>query len=471
MNNKKQPEFDKPLPMHLDAERFLLGSLLLDGERVPDVGGTLEVSEFAIEKHRRIYRRILDVSERGEHVDRVTVYNELDRHGETASVDGLSYLVSLDDGLPRISDLTSYIRIVKDKAALRAIALNAEHLMNRALTAEESPDAILAGAEESLQKISETRRQADEGLMHTGDFLRNFPGGFSAFVEPARRENGLRTGFLKYDEMTGGLRAGELTILAARPGLGKSAMATNITWNIASRTGVPCAIFSLEMSRESLLLRMLCGAARVDSHRLRSGYLNPGEIAKIRGAANQMLEVPIYIDDASQVGLMEIRAKVRKLERSRQIKVGLLVVDFLQLMASHGKAENRSIEVGRLARGLKLMSKEDQLNCPVIALSQLSRATETRNGDKKPQLSDLKDSGGLEENADVVAAIYRAECYKTDRDDLRGLAELILLKHRAGPTGVVDLTWLAAQQRFENRAEDLGDIPPEDTRSPCILTT
>lgn len=456
----------KGMPADLTAERFILGSILLDGPRLPEVAGTVRPEDFALEAHRRIYSRILSLDARGEKIDRATLANELNRYGELESVGGLSAIVSLDEGLPHITNLDSYCRLVRDKSALRTIAVASQQLMNRALLGEESPDEILAGAEETLLGISETRHTADDGLMQAGEFLRGFPGGFNAFAEPARRENGLRTGFAKFDDMTGGLRKGELVILAARPGVGKTAWAMGVAWQIAARQNVPVGVFSLEMSRESLLLRLLCAAARIDSQRLRAGYLTAQEREKIVAARQFMLDAPLFIDDASNIGLMELHAKVRRLERKRKVKLGLIVVDFIQLMATRGKADNRSQEVSRLARGLKLLAKADQLDVPILALSQISRASETRQGDKRPQLSDLKESGGLEENADIVGALFREEMYRKDREDLRGLAELILLKSRSGPVGTINLLWLHALTKFENMAEDLPQEPEDSGRLP-----
>jgi replicative DNA helicase len=446
---------EKGLPANIDAERFILGSVLLDDARFIEIAGTIMVDDFALEKHRRIFRRMTELHERGEKIDRVTVANELQRFNELESVDGLSYIVSLDDGLPAISNLDSYTRIVRDKATLRRIAVASQHLMNRALLGEEDPTAILAGAEETLLRLGESR--AEKGLATPLEVIQNYAGGLNAFLDPSKRVKGISSGFTKLDEMTGGMHGGELIILAARPSMGKTAFALNIAWHVATRLFQPVAIFSLEMSQESLLTRMLCAAARVDSQRFRTGYLNEGERQKLRQAANQMVEAPIYIDDTAGVHLMDMHAKLRKLHQSGQ-KLGLVVVDYLQLMSSKGRVENRNQEVSQISRGLKLMSKE--LDCPFLVLSQLSRATETRVGDHRPQLSDLRESGSIEQDADLVGFIFREEVYKRDREDLRGLAELILAKQRNGPIGTVELVFLHAQTRFENRAEDLGDVPP-----------
>jgi replicative DNA helicase len=447
---------EKGLPANIDAERFILGSVLLDDARFIEIAGVVSQDDFALEKHRRIFLRMSELHERGERIDRVTVANELLRFNELESVDGLSYLVSLDDGLPHIANLESYIRIVRDKSTLRRIAMASQHLMNRALLAEEDPGAILAGAEETLLRLGEAR--TERGLMTPREVIQNYQGGINAFLDPSKRIKGISTGFTKLDEMTGGLHSGELIIIAARPSMGKTAFALNIAWHVATRLFQTVAVFSLEMSQESLLTRMLCAAARVDSQRFRTGYLNEQERQKLRQAANQMVEAPLHIDDTAGANLMDMHAKLRRLQQSGQ-KIGLVVVDYLQLMSSKGRSENRNQEVSQMSRGLKLLSKE--LDCPFLVLSQLSRATETRQGDHRPQLSDLRESGSIEQDADLVGFIFREEVYKRDREDLHGLAELILAKQRNGPIGKVDLVFLHAQTRFENRAEDLGDLPPE----------
>ena len=458
MSSAQGVVLQKGLPVNLDAEKFILGSVLLDDSRFIEIAGALNNEDFALEKHRRIFIRMNELHERGEKIDRVTLANELLRYNELESVDGLTYLVSLDDGLPQISNLDAYVKIVKDKATLRRIAVGAQHLMNRALMAEEDPDTILAGAEETLLKIGESSRQ-EKGLSTPLEVIQNYEGGLNAFLDPSRRVKGISSGFTKLDEMTGGMHGGELLILAARPSMGKTALALNICWHVASRLLQPVAIFSLEMSKESLLTRMLCAAARVDSQRFRAGYLNEQERQKLRQAANQMVEAPIYIDDSAGVNIMDMHSKLRRQQQQMGRPLGLVVVDYLQLMSTRGRVENRNQEVSQLSRGLKLLSKE--LNCPFLVLSQLSRAPETRVGDHRPQLSDLRESGSIEQDADLVSFIFREEVYKRDREDLRGVAELIVAKQRNGPIGKIDLVFLHSMTKFENRAEDLGDLPPE----------
>ena len=448
---------EKGLPANLDAERFVLGAIMTDDTFFIQVAGSIDPDDFSLEKHRKIYGRMTDLSTRGERIDRVTLANELMKLNQLESCDGLSYLVSLDDGLPQLFNLDSYVRIVKDKSVLRRIIFASQKLIDRCFIGEDEPDNILAHAEETLLKLGETR--AKDALANPRQIIEEFQGGLNVFLDPSRRIRGISTGLSKFDEMTAGLHEGELIILAARPAMGKTALALNIAQHVATNEADPktVAIFSLEMSKESLLTRMICAGARVDQQKFRAGYLNAEERRRLQTVAMQLVEAPIYIDDTSGVHLMDMHAKLRKLQQSGQ-KLGLVVVDYLQLMSSKGRVENRNQEVSQLSRGLKLMSKE--LDCPFLVLSQLSRATETRVGDHRPQLSDLRESGSIEQDADLVGFIFREEVYKRDREDLHGLAEFILAKQRNGPVGKVDLVFLHAQTRFENRAEDLGEPPP-----------
>lgn len=442
----------KGLPENCDAERMILGSVMLDGSRFSEVAAMVSESDFALEKHRRIFRRMSDLHERGEVIDVVTVTEELMRFSELESCDGAAYVISLDEGLPRIHSLESYTGIIRDKATLRRIAVAAQHMLNRALSGEESPQELLSGGTEALQRLGDGLK-AKGSLMTPGEVISAHPGGINSFLDPSKTVKGTSTGFEKLDEMTGGLHSGELTVIAARPSVGKTAFALNIAWHVATRLFQPVAIFSLEMSQESLLTRMLCAAARVDSQRFRSGYMNEQDRLKLRAAMHQMVEAPIYVDDTAGVQLMDMHAKLRKLEQTG-VKFGLVVVDYLQLMSSKAKVENRNQEVSQYSRGLKLMSKE--FACPFVVLSQLSRAPETRSGDHRPQLSDLRESGSIEQDADNVGFLFRPEMYHKDRDDLHGVAEYILAKQRQGPIGTVNLVFLHAQTRFESRAEDLS---------------
>jgi replicative DNA helicase len=442
---------EKGLPTNVDAERFVLGSILLDDSLYVQAAGTLEADDFSLEKHRRIFRRMGDLQDRSEKIDRITVANELMKFNELEACDGLSYLVSLDDGLPQIPNLDSYIRIVKDKAILRRIIFASQNMMNRCLLGEEEPDEILAGAEETLLRLGEARVKT--GLLNPDQILRDYEGGISAFLDPSKRIKGIGTGFTKFDEMTGGLHGGDLCIIAGRPSMGKTALALNMAQHVALKSKQTVAVFSLEMSKESLLTRMLCATARVDSQKFRAGYLNQDERRKLNHALQELVEAPLYIDDTAGLHLMDMHAKLRRLQAER--KLGLVIVDYLQLMTGRGRFENRNQEVSALSRGMKLLAKE--LNVPLMVLSQLSRAVETRQGDHRPQLSDLRESGSIEQDADVVGFVFREEVYHRERDDLRGMAELIVAKQRNGPVGTVNLVFLHAQTKFENRAEDTGE--------------
>ena len=449
---------EKGLPANLDAERFVLGSILVDDTAYISVAGDLEAEDFSLEKHRRIFLRMGELYARGEQIDRITLANELMKQGQLESVDGLTYLVSLDDGLPTLSNLDGYVRIVRDKSVLRRIIFTAQNLINRAILAEDEPDQILAGAEESLLKLGESR--AKDALATPKRILEEFEGGLNSFLDPSKRIKGLSTGYLKLDEMTGGLHAGELFVLAARPAMGKTALALNIAQHVATNPVNPAtvAVFSLEMSRESLLTRMICAGARVDQQKFRAGYLNQEERRRLQKAAAELVKAPLYIDDTAGTHMMDIHSKLRRLKAEQGL--GLVVIDYLQLMSGRGRFENRNAEISSITRGMKLLAKE--LKVPILALSQLSRAPETRPGDHRPQISDLRESGSIEQDADLVAFIFREEVYKPDREDLKGLAELLLQKQRNGPTGRVNLVFLKEFTKFENRTNDLGDAgPPE----------
>jgi replicative DNA helicase len=453
---------DKGLPCNLDAERFVLGSILLDDFMFVQVAGDLRPEDFFHEKHRVLFNRMTELHERGEKIDRITVYNELLKHNEAESCGGLGYLVSLDDGLPRVSNIDAYVRIVRDKSLLRRMIFSSQKLIDRCMLGQDEPQEILGGAEEALLKISDVGIKAT--LSSPREIIDGYEGGLNALLNPSTRIKGIGTGLVKLDEITGGLHAGELFILAARPSMGKTAMALNIAQHVATgKDPKPVAVFSLEMTKESLLTRMLCAAARVDGQKFRAGYLNRDERDRLSSAATVLSAAPLFIDDTSGANLMDVHAKLRRL-KAEQRGLGLVVIDYLQLMSGRGRFENRNQEISALSRGLKMLAKE--LECPMMVLSQLSRAPEIRQGDRRPQLSDLRDSGSIEQDADLVGFIFREEVYKPERQDLRGVAELIMAKQRNGPTGVVKLVFLKHCTKFENHTSDLGEEsappPPPD---------
>ena len=444
--------FKKGLPANPEAERFIFGAILMDDSVFVSVAGTLDADDFSLESHRRIFARMLDLSGRGERVDRVTLANELMRFSQLESVGGLTYLISLDDGLPQIYNLDSYIRIVKEKSLLRRMILAAQATIDKCLVGEESADSILASTEESLLKLGEA--QAGTSLVSPRQVIEGFEGGINAFLDPSRRIKGTSTGYIKIDELTGGFRPGELIILAARPAMGKTALALNIGQHVAMNPKGPraVAVFSLEMSNESLLTRMICAQARVDQTKFREGFLNAEERRRLQMGTAELVGAPIFIDDSAAANLMDIHAKLRRLQAEQDLS--LVIVDYLQLMSVRGKSENRNQEISTLSRGLKLMSKE--LKVPFLVLSQLSRAPEQRPGDHRPQLSDLRESGSIEQDADMVMFVFREEYYKRDDETLRGKAEIILAKQRNGPTGVAKLAFMHQFTKFENLMEDVG---------------
>ena len=417
----------------------------------------LRLRTFSLEKHKRIFLRMSELNERGEKIDRVTLANELMKQGQLQSVDGLSYLVSLDDGLPQLHNLESYVGIVKEKSLLRRIIVVSQDTINRAVQSEEDGEADPRQPPKTRHEVG---RHTSRAMPSTGpaQIITEYEGGINAFLDTSKRIKGISTGFLKFDEMTGGLREGELFILAARPAMGKTALALNMAQHVAMNPKNPkaVAVFSLEMSKESLLTRMICATASVDQQRFRAGYLNHDERTALQNALYRIVESPLYLDDTAGTNLMDVHSKLRRLQAEQDL--GLVVVDYLQLMQGRGRFENRVQEISSLSRGFKLMSKE--LRVPFLVLSQLSRATETRQGDHRPLLSDLRESGSIEQDADLVAFIFREEVYRPDKESLKGIAELILSKQRNGPTGKVKLAFLNRYTRFENLAADTGDEPP-----------
>jgi replicative DNA helicase len=450
--------FERGLPANLDAERFVLGAVLLDPNSYISVAGQLELDDFSLDAHRKIWERMAEIYARGETIDRVTLANELTKRGQLESVGGFSYLVGLDEGLPQLYNIDSYVKIVRDKSLLRKIILNAQKIIDKAFLAQDEPDVLLSEAEDGFLKLGEGNLK--NTLANPGQIIETYEGGINMFLDPSRRPQGVSTGYVKLDEMTGGFREGELIILAARPAMGKTALALNMAQHIATNKKNPqtVAVFSLEMSKESLLTRMVCAAARVDQKRFRIGYLDQEERRRLVVASSELVDAPLYLDDTAGANLMDMHAKLRRLKAEQGL--GMVVVDYLQLMSMKGRVENRVQEVSQLSRGLKLLSKE--LRVPFLVLSQLSRAPEQRLGDHRPQLSDLRESGSIEQDADVVMFVFREEYYKRDVESLRGIAELILAKQRNGPTGKVELYFRHEFTRFENRTSDLedGDVVP-----------
>src|SRR2546427_821369 len=443
------------LPANVDAERSILGAILLDNFSYNQAAEHLRADDFSLDSHRRIYSRMVDLAESSRPIDMITLIEELDRHKDLQSVGDVGYISSLVDGVPDRPSIEHYVKIVRDKALLRGLIHAANSAIARASDQSDAAEDVLSDAEAAIFQLSEKR--IGRGFMGVQEIVRESFGSVDALLQRGQRITGLATHYTDLDEMTSGLQRSDLVIIAARPSMGKTAFAMNIAENAAIEDQQVVGVFSLEMSREALLLRLLCSQARVDAHKMRTGSLWQDDTKKLVRAMEQLAHAPIYIDDTPGIALSEMRAKARRLKQSAG-KLDLIIVDYLQLMSGGGKRyENRTQEVSAISRGLKALAKE--LSVPVIALSQLSRAPESRGGDHRPQLADLRESGSIEQDADVVMFIFREEVYRQDDPDLQGKAEIIISKQRNGPTGKFILAFRKNCTRFETLAE--GDPTPE----------
>ena len=440
------------LPANVEAERSILGAILLDNLAYNEAAEHLKAEDFSLDSHRRLYARMIDLAESSRPIDMITLVEELDRHKELEAIGDVGYISGLVDGVPDRPSIEHYIKIVRDKALLRGLMHAANAAIARAAEQSDPAEEILNDAEASIFQLSEKR--IGRGFMGVQDIVKESFGSVDALLQRGQRITGLETHYADLDEKTSGLQKSDLIIIAGRPSMGKTAFALNIAENAAIEDQKVVGVFSLEMSREALLLRLLCSRAKVDSHKMRTGSLWRDDMAKVVHAMEELAHAPIFIDDTPGIALSEMRAKARRLKQAHG-KIDLIIVDYLQLMSGGGKRfENRTQEVSAISRGLKGLAKE--LAVPVIALSQLSRAPESRGGDHRPQLADLRESGSIEQDADVVAFIFREEVYKQDDPELQGRAELIIAKQRNGPTGRVNLAFLKNSTRFESLAEGGG---------------
>ncbi len=438
------------LPSSVQTEVTVLGAMLLDAVAITDATAKLCAEDFALDSHQRIYRVMVDLLAQGHAVDLITVMDALTKRRELDAIGGAAYLAFLTEGIPRNPNIESYVRIVKDKSLLRQLLGIFNEGM--AAAAEQSEDAtkVLNDVEVRLAEVADSAIQ--RGFSNIPEIVANSFGSIDALYEQGREVTGLATHYIEFDKMTSGLQKSELIIIAARPSMGKTAWAINIAQNCAVRDGKVVAVFSLEMSKESLLRRMLASEALVGSRKLQTGFIPREDKGKLMSALDRLMNSKMFIDDTPGITLAEMRAKARRL-RQQEGALDLVVIDYLQLMTgsatgSQKRFENRTQEVSSISRGLKGLAKE--LGVPVIALSQLSRGSEQRTGDKKPLLSDLRESGSIEQDADVVAFIHREEYYDRENEDLKGKAEIIIAKQRNGPTGSVQLAYLSDFTRFEN---------------------
>jgi replicative DNA helicase len=433
---------DKNFPQNVDAERSVLGAILIENHAINRAQEILKHEDFYREPHRKIFRVMSDLSERSTAIDPVTLKEELTRSGELDAVGGPAYIASLVDGVPRSANVEYYARIVKEKAILRNLIDAGSRIVDTAYQASQEVDEILDTSERLIFRIAQDQLRAGFVPMKTLADENWRP--IELMHERRELVTGLPTGFASLNEYTSGLQPSDLIVVAARPGMGKTSFALNIAQHAGMREGKKVGVFSLEMSKEQLFLRLLTGLARVDAHRLRTGRLTKEEWARITVAFGELATAQIFIDDTAGATALEMRAKSRRLKMEQGLD--LIVIDYLQLMRSRGQHENRNQEISDISRSLKELAKE--LNVPVIAISQLSRAPEQRGGDRRPQLSDLRESGAIEQDADVVMFIYREEVYKPTEEN-RGRAQIILAKQRNGPIGTLDMAFIREYTKFE----------------------
>jgi replicative DNA helicase len=449
---------DRGLPASVEAERSILGAILLDNHAYNEAAEKLRPEDFSLDSHRRIYSRMAELVDAHRAVDIVTLAEELARRKEVEAVGGVAYLASLTEGLPRRPSIEEYVRIVKDKSLARQLIGICNTAITRAADQSDEALVVLDAAESGLLEVSE--RGITRGFAGIPEIVRDSFGSIDNLYAQQKEVTGLATHYTQFDKMTSGLQASDLIIIAARPSMGKTAWAINIAENAAVRDGKVVAVFSLEMSKESLLRRMLASQAMVSMQKIQTGFIPKADRGKLMEALEHLAESKIFIDDTPAIALSEMRAKARRLQR-QQGTLDLIVIDYLQLMTASSlgtggrRYENRTQEVSAISRGLKALAKE--LRVPVVALSQLSRASEQRGGDKKPMLSDLRESGSIEQDADVVAFIHRDSYYNKDENgeedpESKNKAEIIIAKQRNGPTGSVHLAYIAECTRFENMA-------------------
>jgi len=444
--NKQDPSLYKIPPQSIEAEESLLSGILIDNNTLLDIIDIISPEDFYRSAHQKIFSGIVELFSKNEPVDLVTLTNALKERGNLEEIGGATYLATLVDTVPLAVNAKHYAKIVYDKASLRRLIERANEIAKKCFEDRGNVDEIIDFAESSIFEISKNKhKQAFYPISEIID------GNIETLEERQGNKalvTGIPTGFTRLDNLISGLQKSELIILAARPSMGKTALALNIARNAAVDANVPVAIFSLEMSKEQLSMRLLCSEARIDSSRLRGGFFSMEDWRKLTDAAGVLSDTSIFIDDTPDISGMEIRAKARRLKMEKDI--GLVIIDYLQLMKGRMSAERRDLEISEISRSLKALAKE--LDVPVMALSQLNRMLEQRN-DKQPRLSDLRESGALEQDADVVAFIYRDEIYNSDENNpKKGTADILIRKNRNGPTGEATLTFLDSYTRFENLA-------------------
>lgn len=440
-------------PQNIEAEQCVLGSILLQTEAMDKVVETLTAEDFYRPEHRLIFAAMLHLFGKTEPRDLVTVTNVLKNENNLDKMGGPAYLATLTDIVPVAANIVYYAKIVREKSILRRLISTSTEIASRCYEEQDDIDKLLDETEQNIFDIAQAK--SSQSVFPISTVISAAFNEVKKLSERKEMITGVPSGFEDFDRKTAGLQPADLIILAARPSMGKTALAMNMVQNAALLYKVPVGVFSLEMSKEQLGMRMLCSISKVDSQRIRTGHIHENDWPKLARAVGMLSEAPIYIDDTPSLSILELRAKARRLKTEKNL--GLVVVDYLQLMRGHGSTERREQEISEISRSLKAMAKE--LHIPVIALSQLNRSLESR-GDKRPQLSDLRESGAIEQDADVICFIYRDEVYnKSEANPKRGIAELIIGKQRNGPTGTIELTFMSEFTTFENLARtDYQDL-------------
>jgi len=442
---------DKTPPQAVEAEKAVLGAMLIEREAQARVLDMLDENAFYNSAHKQIFRTIARLFSAGAAIDVVTVGESLKNEHLLADIGGASYLTDLTNMLPTAANVEHYARLVKEKAILRQLIAVSTRIVTAAYHQQDDPAALLDEAEHQIFSIAQSK--AEKGFVVVADLVHDVIETVEKLYQRKAHVTGVGTGFAELDTMTSGLQPSNLIIIAGRPSMGKTSFALNIAEHMAIHDKKPVAVFSLEMSREELMMRMLCSQARVDSNKVRRGYLEKKYWNTLTASASQIAQAPIYIDDSSSLSVLEMRARARRLAAELNAKgtpLAMIMVDYLQLMRGMGKIENRQQEISEISRNLKGLARD--LRVPVIALSQLSRRPEEKGREGKPQLSDLRESGAIEQDADVVAFIYREEVYKPQELDLQGKAKILIAKQRNGPTGEFELAFIREYTRFENLA-------------------
>ena len=447
--SNKDPWLQKVPPQNIEVEQSILSAILIENNTLPEVLEVVSEKDFYRESHRKIFAAMVDLFERNEPADLITVTNILKEQGRLESVGGASYLAELVDTVPMATNAAHYAKIVREKATLRQLIERAASITTRCFEDRGDVEEVLDFAERSIFDISENKvRPAFHSL---ADILNDTYKAVEDAVGNKILVTGVPTGYHMLDEKTSGLQPSDFIVIAGRPSMGKTALALNIAQNASTQTGITVGIFSLEMSKEQLSLRMLSSEARIDSSRMRGGFLSESDLARINRAAGTLYDLPIYIDDSPAISALEIRAKARRMKMEKGL--GLVIVDYLQLMRGRASAERRDLEISEISRSLKALAKE--INIPVVALSQLNRKVEERSN-KRPVLSDLRESGAIEQDADVIVFIYRDEVYNKKEGEADRTSEIDVAKQRNGPTGTVKLTFLDYCTRFEDMAPEVG---------------